>query len=220
MAHARDVGRNFNSIRQTHSSDFSQRRVWFLRRLCINARTHSSLLGGTLERRTGRLVLNLLATFADKLIYRRHLFSSLLTFQVCVVDFYAQKGAYLPLSGTRGVTPCRTPSVLLRPAVSAGCCPVLFNVRDVLTSLLGGCGYWLPSSRNFSVASHQRREDSHTQSRAGAVESNKPRRVRLRHNICFINGHVMRGRATPPHQQNLMNVALVTFRHLVRNGRL
>jgi hypothetical protein len=28
----------------------------------------------TLERRTGRLVLNLLATFANKLIYRRHCF--------------------------------------------------------------------------------------------------------------------------------------------------
>jgi hypothetical protein len=219
MAHARDVGRNFNSVCQTDASDFSQRRVWFLRRLGVNARTDSSLLGGTLQRRTRRLVLHLLATFPDKLIYRRHLVSSLLTFQVRVADFDAQKGAYLPLSGTRGVTPCRTPLALLRPAVSAGCCPVLFNVRDVLTSLLGGCGYWLPSSRNFSVASHRGEK---ILTRAHALErSNQQTATRaFTPQYLFINGRVIRGRATPPHQQNLLNVALVTFRQLVRNGRL
>jgi hypothetical protein len=46
----------------------------------------------------------LLAAFADKLIYRRHLFSSLRLFLARAVDFDAQKAAYLPLSGTTGLS--------------------------------------------------------------------------------------------------------------------
>jgi hypothetical protein len=84
-----------------------------------------------------------LATLANELIYRRHLLSSS---DNCQAIFSAQKGACLPLSGTS-------------PAVSAGGCPVQNWFRDVLVSL-GGCGSWLPLSRNFSVASLLWREDN------------------------------------------------------------
>src|SRR6185503_4157915 len=104
VANARNVGRNFNSIGQTDTSNLAQRRIRFLRRLRVDACTDASFLRRTLERRAGRFVLDLLATFANKLIDSRHLFSSLPT--LCwlrvTFEFDAQKGAYLPLSGTRG----------------------------------------------------------------------------------------------------------------------
>jgi hypothetical protein len=126
VTNAGNVGRNLDSVCQSHTSDFSQRRVWFLRRLRIDARADTSFLRRTLKRRTGRFVLNLLATFANKLIDSRHLFSSLPDSLLASrrFDFDAQKGAYLPLSGTRGF-PHAELKVLLCPAVSAGCCPVL-----------------------------------------------------------------------------------------------
>jgi hypothetical protein len=71
---AGNVGRHLDPVGQANARDFAQRRVRFLRRLRVNARANTTLLRRTLERGTGRLVLDLLAAFANKLIYRRHCF--------------------------------------------------------------------------------------------------------------------------------------------------
>ena len=76
VADAGDIGRHLDTVGQTDTRDFPQRRIRFLRRLRVDASTNTALLRRTLERGTGRLVLDLLAAFANKLINRRHLFSS------------------------------------------------------------------------------------------------------------------------------------------------
>jgi hypothetical protein len=90
----------------------------------------------TLERRTRRLVLNLLATFANKLIYRRHCFPLIL-----------RRDRY---SARKKARACLFPELVRQSAQAAA---LLKLFRDVLSSLSGGCGSWLPLSRNFSVAS-------------------------------------------------------------------
>jgi hypothetical protein len=68
-----DVRGHLDAVGQTNARDFPQRRVRFLRRLGVNAGTNSTLLRRTLQRGARRLVLDLLAAFANKLINRRHL---------------------------------------------------------------------------------------------------------------------------------------------------
>ena len=108
VTNTRDVGRDFDPVGQANASHLAQRRIWLLGRLRIHAGANPTLLRRTLERRAGRLVLDLLASFANKLIYCRHCFPLSMTARI----MSAQKGACLPLSGT-----C--------PAVSAGDCPVM-----------------------------------------------------------------------------------------------
>jgi len=47
---------------------------------------------------------------------------------------------------------CLFPELVRQSAQAAALVKRVF--RDVLNSLWGGCGSWLPSSQNFSVASH------------------------------------------------------------------
>jgi hypothetical protein len=77
MTNAGNVGRDFNSISQSNSCHLAQRRVWLLGCLRIDARTNATLLRRTLERRAGGLILDCLATLANKLIYCGHVFLSL-----------------------------------------------------------------------------------------------------------------------------------------------
>jgi hypothetical protein len=71
VSDTRDVGRDLDAVCQTNASHLAQRRIRFLRSLCVDARANPALLRRTLERRAGRLVFNLLTTFANKLIYCR-----------------------------------------------------------------------------------------------------------------------------------------------------
>src|SRR5258705_8730012 len=127
MANAGDVGRNFDPIRQSHARNLTQRRVWLLGRLRIDTGANATLLRRTLERRAGRLVLDCLAAFANKLIYRRHVFLSFdepvanaSGFGLCV-SHKAQKGVTCLFPELVASATCGIPrGIPLCPAVSAG----------------------------------------------------------------------------------------------------
>lgn len=72
MSDARDVGRHLNPIDQAHTRHFTQSRVWLLGRLCVNARTDTTLLWAGLERWATRLVSDLFSSLANELIDRWH----------------------------------------------------------------------------------------------------------------------------------------------------
>jgi hypothetical protein len=77
MTNAGDISSYLDPIGQPNSGHFAEGRIGLLGRLRIHTRANPSLLRGTLQRGTGRLVLDLLATFANKLIYGRHCFPRL-----------------------------------------------------------------------------------------------------------------------------------------------
>ena len=90
-------------VRRTRAT--LQGRVRLLRRLRVNARAHATLLRRALQRGTGRLVLDCLAAFANKLIYRRHVFFPRLTgganeqrFRVLTFKSGAKRKRALPAS--------------------------------------------------------------------------------------------------------------------------
>src|SRR6201995_267827 len=70
VAHARDVGGDFDLARQPDAGDLAQRRVRLLRRGRVDARAHTTALRALLERR--RLVLRhlVLPALADQLLDR------------------------------------------------------------------------------------------------------------------------------------------------------
>jgi hypothetical protein len=129
VANAGNVGSHLNAIGQTDAGYFSQRRVWFLGSLRIHASTDTPLLRGTVESRTRGFVFDLLATLANKLVNCRH----------CCFPF-----RWPPFRG-----PERKRALPASFRNSSGSqrrrLPCFLNwIRDVLNSLNGGCGCWLP----------------------------------------------------------------------------
>src|SRR6185369_824574 len=72
VADARDVGRDLDAVAQTDASHLAQRRVWLLRRRCVDARADTTPLRAALERRRLGLAQLRLAALADQLLDRRH----------------------------------------------------------------------------------------------------------------------------------------------------
>src|SRR5580692_782529 len=77
VANTGDISCDFDSIGQTHSGDFTQRRVRLLRSLRVDAGAYAALLRTSLQRRTGRLVPRTLASVPHQLIEGRHSCNSL-----------------------------------------------------------------------------------------------------------------------------------------------
>src|SRR2546425_814942 len=72
VADAGNVGRHFNRIRQPHARHFPQRRIWFLRRLCVHANAHTPLLRAARERGRLRLHPDRFTAHSYELRKRRH----------------------------------------------------------------------------------------------------------------------------------------------------
>src|SRR5215470_11087435 len=64
VSNARNVGRHLNSVGETDTRNFAQRRIRLFRRLRINAGTDAAPLRARLKRRAGRFVLGRAAAFS------------------------------------------------------------------------------------------------------------------------------------------------------------
>lgn len=104
VSHTRNVRGHFHSILQPDTRYLSKRRIWFLRRHRVHARTRSRRLRTILQRRRLGLVLFRLAAIAHKLVNRRQTLSPYVASPVrirrCIY-----KEAHTQLSASR-----RTPS--------------------------------------------------------------------------------------------------------------
>jgi hypothetical protein len=101
MAYAGNISCDLNAVGQPDARDFTQCRIRFLWGLCIDTRAYTSFLRRALEGRTGCLVLNSLAAFANKLIYCRQrlpLFLLICSIRVCRNCPLSERKKALPAS--------------------------------------------------------------------------------------------------------------------------
>jgi len=114
---------------------------------------------------------------------------------------------------------CLFPELVRQSAQATALLKLWF--RDVLNSLRGGCGLWLPSSLNFSVASHYVRREGVNLRASKRWNGQKPTATLAIYATIIVNWPCYllwpRNASTPTEPARRR---LVDFRPSVRNGRL